>query len=238
MYGYIYKTTNLINGKQYIGQHQATKFEPEKYKGSGTYLKRAFKKYGKENFVCELLETCDSLEELNLKEEYWICVFNAVLSEMFYNIAAGGSNCSKTDEQRKHLSEAWTVERRKRLGDRVRGNNNPSKRPEVRLKMSVNNTSRLPEYREKISAGKKGKPLPHTDEWNANISKALKGRKISVFSEITRKKISDSKKGSNNPMYGKSAVIGTKWFNNGIINIRAVDCPEGFTVGRIKHKDE
>lgn len=50
MYGYVYLTTNLITGKQYIGQHQATKFEFDKYKGSGTYLKRAFKKIWESKF--------------------------------------------------------------------------------------------------------------------------------------------------------------------------------------------
>lgn len=70
MFGYIYKTTNLVNGKQYIGKHKATKFEPDKYIGSGTLLLRAIKKYGKHNFSCELLECCDTLEQLNDRERY------------------------------------------------------------------------------------------------------------------------------------------------------------------------
>lgn len=45
MYGYIYLTTNLINNKKYIGQHKATKFS-ESYKGSGSFITKAFKKYG------------------------------------------------------------------------------------------------------------------------------------------------------------------------------------------------
>lgn len=46
MYGYIYKTTNLLNGKIYVGQHKAEKFEPDKYLGSGTIFLEALQKYG------------------------------------------------------------------------------------------------------------------------------------------------------------------------------------------------
>ena len=45
MYGYIYVTTNLINGRKYIGQHAKPEFD-ESYYGSGTALKPAIKKYG------------------------------------------------------------------------------------------------------------------------------------------------------------------------------------------------
>jgi hypothetical protein len=70
MYGYIYKTTNLINGKIYIGRHKATQFEPHKYIGSGAILKSAIEKYGFENFKCELLDIADDKESLNEKEIY------------------------------------------------------------------------------------------------------------------------------------------------------------------------
>lgn len=70
MFGYIYKTINLINGKIYIGQHIAKEFEAEKYLGSGILLHKAVKKYGKENFKVILLESCDSKEQLDDRERY------------------------------------------------------------------------------------------------------------------------------------------------------------------------
>ena len=51
MFGYIYKTTNLINGKIYVGKHKGA--FTEKYLGSGVHLKRAVKIYGKECFSVE-----------------------------------------------------------------------------------------------------------------------------------------------------------------------------------------
>ena len=58
MFGYIYKTTNLINGKIYIGKRQKQEFD-KYYLGSGIYLKKAIEKYGKENFSCEIIDKCN-----------------------------------------------------------------------------------------------------------------------------------------------------------------------------------
>ncbi len=94
MYGYIYETTNLINGKKYIGKHISNIFEPDKYIGSGTLILKAIKKYGKENFKCRLIEECSSLEELNDREKYWVSYCNSVLDENYYNLAKGGDGGS------------------------------------------------------------------------------------------------------------------------------------------------
>jgi len=108
MYGYIYLTTNNINGKQYIGQKKSDVFLKEKYLGSGTYLKNSVKKYGKENFSVELLEECESKEELNEREIYWISYFNACDSNRFYNQTYGGEVNGKrmSESSRKKLSES------------------------------------------------------------------------------------------------------------------------------------
>jgi len=58
-YFIVYKTTNTVNGKIYIGAHATYNLE-DGYKGSGTYLKVAFKKYGKDNFTTEVICRCTS----------------------------------------------------------------------------------------------------------------------------------------------------------------------------------
>jgi hypothetical protein len=85
MYGYVYLTTNLINGKKYIGLHKSNKFD-ESYYGSGKLLKRALVKYGKENFTIEILQQCDSYDELILAELHHIDRHNAKHSDRYYNI--------------------------------------------------------------------------------------------------------------------------------------------------------
>lgn len=100
MYGYIYKTTNLINNKFYIGQHKNNKNNPY-YLGSGKILKYAIEKYGKENFIIEILEKCNSRKELNEREKYWIATLK---NENCYNISDGGNGGNLGDEVNQKIS--------------------------------------------------------------------------------------------------------------------------------------
>lgn len=90
MYGYIYKTTNTVNNKIYIGQHKSEKFD-ESYIGSGKSFSMAVKKYGKENFVCEIVEACESRDSLNEREIYWISYYGSKDPSIGYNLADGGN---------------------------------------------------------------------------------------------------------------------------------------------------
>lgn len=91
MYGYIYLTTNLINGRQYIGQKHSSKFLGTKYLGSGKILKQAVERYGADNFKVEMLCECKDRDELNEKEIYYIAKYNAQNDPKFYNICKGGT---------------------------------------------------------------------------------------------------------------------------------------------------
>lgn len=156
MYGYIYKTTNKLNNKIYIGQKKSDKFLFEKYLGSGLKLKSAIDHYGEYSFKVELIEECDSFESLNEREIYWIAYFNSTDPEIGYNISLGGntprgipawnkgltkeedSRLIVSDETRekhsKSLKLAYLEGRRKPL--------NPS--PELRAKMGAKNKGKHP----------------------------------------------------------------------------------------------
>lgn len=91
MYGYVYLTTNLINNKQYIGQHHVNNNRFDKnYFGSGKLLLEAIKKYGKENFKCEIIEWCESDIILSERETFWIDYYDASNNLDFYNISSRG----------------------------------------------------------------------------------------------------------------------------------------------------
>lgn len=86
--GIIYKTTNQLNGKWYIGKDE--KNNP-KYLGSGVLLAQAIKKYGKEHFKKEVIVECnDGRNALADLEKKIIAETNAVADKMAYNIAEGG----------------------------------------------------------------------------------------------------------------------------------------------------
>jgi hypothetical protein len=85
MYYLIYKTTNTINGRYYIGAH-STKNKNDEYLGSGVALNRAIKKYGKEKFTREILYECVSKKEMFEFEE--ILVNHR--DPMSYNLKRGG----------------------------------------------------------------------------------------------------------------------------------------------------
>lgn len=96
-YGYIYKVTNIINNKIYIGQvYNKTIYDrfnrhcDSASSDSNSYLGRAIHKYGKENFIVECIEECFSVQELNEREKYWIKYYNSTDRKIGYNLTAGG----------------------------------------------------------------------------------------------------------------------------------------------------
>lgn len=111
MYGYIYKTTNLINGKFYIGKHKSEKYDPSYY-GSGKIIRLAIKKYGLENFKNEVLEQFDSLDELNEAEKQYIDKYRKLDKSRLYNIADGGDGgdtfSSKSEEEKLKFKNKMT----------------------------------------------------------------------------------------------------------------------------------
>ena len=84
----VYKTTNTTNGKYYIGKHCTEKLD-DGYLGSGKILKCAIKKYGKDNFIREVLYTLTSEADMNAMEQQLVND-DLVNDPMCYNIVAGG----------------------------------------------------------------------------------------------------------------------------------------------------
>ena len=95
-YGFIYITTNNINGKRYIGQK---KFDSPKsnhynkwitYLGSGKVIKQAIEIYGEKNFTRQIISFCKTKEEMDKQEIELIKILKAKESPNYYNIADGG----------------------------------------------------------------------------------------------------------------------------------------------------
>ena len=107
----LYKITNLINGKLYIGQTTSTiakrwtghKTPSSRCKG----IARAIKKYGKSNFKIEVMATANNQQELDHRESYYISLFNT-LAPNGYNLTSGGVNKKYAAITLKRLSIART----------------------------------------------------------------------------------------------------------------------------------
>lgn len=96
---YVYKITNHCNGKQYVGK--TTRTIEQRFKDhmsnirSRTKLSNAVLKYGKQNFVVELIDVAESVEELNNKERYWISMLQPE-----YNMTEGGDGVYSSNQMR------------------------------------------------------------------------------------------------------------------------------------------
>lgn len=88
---YIYKTTNLVNKKIYIGLHKSDDIENDNYMGSGSAFSKSFKKYGRDNFKREILHEVNTLEEAS-KLESLIVNESFVRDRNNYNLKTGGVN--------------------------------------------------------------------------------------------------------------------------------------------------
>ena len=106
-YGFIYITTCTINNKKYLGQRKYSRGW-EGYLGSGVAFREAVKKYGRENFVREIICEAESAEELNRLEREFTIKYDVVNSDDWYNLCYGGDATSGykfSEETKKIMSE-------------------------------------------------------------------------------------------------------------------------------------
>jgi hypothetical protein len=82
----IYKITNLINNKIYIGKDVSC---DKNYYGSGVFIKKSINKHGKENFTKEIIDVCDNHDDLCIKEKFWVSYYKEN-GFVLYNITEGG----------------------------------------------------------------------------------------------------------------------------------------------------
>lgn len=168
----VYLRTNIINGKQYVGQ--ASDFKRREYDWSnlntpyaGDYINKAREKYGLESWSVEILKECNSSEELNHWEMYFIKKYNTK-RPFGYNLNDGGKGQSgfhHSDETKKKLSESHL------------GRNKGIPRSEdVKRKISETKSGI------KTSSGMTGHH--HSDESKNKMSRARKGKPSNAAKKV------------------------------------------------------
>lgn len=199
MFGYIYETTNLIDGKKYIGKHKSKEFD-KNYYGSGTSLKKALEKYGKENFSIKIIEEISDDKDykyLSERERSWIEVTNAVKNDKYYNNSYGGENegwsgVNKAFKETnnyptKFKGKHHSIETKIKLSNALKGRTSANKgkhlSKETKIKLSNSLKGRVTWNKgltkdcdnriKSMSSKNKGKH--HSKETKAKISKSCKG---------------------------------------------------------------
>lgn len=172
-YGFIYITTNLVTGKQYVGQRKFRGKKDNEYLGSGTILNQSIQKHGKENFKREIICECSSKEELDIKETFYIQKFKT-LWPIGYNLIekGGGGDLLKNHPDRLEII--------KKLKGKTSWNKGLTKETNISL--------------QKVSLALKGKPK--TLEHKLHISETQRKP------EINNKKI-QTRKNNNKPWHSE-----------------------------------
>lgn len=143
----IYKITNNLNGKIYIGK---SKYNNKDYFGSGLKIGYAIAKYGIDNFSKEILAECDDniADEL---ETFWIEKLDARNDKIGYNIAGGGQG---GDHYWKVMSLEEKEIHRQKIRKGVKGRARRPHSEKTKKKMSLNQ-NQTPEIKEKRAAAKR-----------------------------------------------------------------------------------
>ncbi len=213
--GIVYRLVNRVNGKSYIGrtmdlskrmyEHRAV-VKKATDKTLERPIVKAFLEFGMDAFDLEILYESEPFEDkdkkrldalLDEKEIFFIEKYNTV--ENGYNLTKGGKGTYGLGER---IRKEWTSERRKRLSERMSGENNPNfGKKFVGIKRPALVGKKLSEERKrKISEALKGKGHPQSEETRRKISERLKGV---PKSESHRKNAAEAKKGQKRPLMWK-----------------------------------
>ena len=233
--GYVYKITNTVNNKSYIGIsiHEPEKDRIQKHlSGRGNrIIANAIKKYGRDAFTYEVLEENVFDEFLPDLEIAYIEKFNTVAPHG-YNLTHGGDHAIPSEDTRRKMSETrkgkpLSTAHRRKISESLRGEKHPNfgKKFSAKMRQKLSETKkgkkRKPhsaETRRKISEANKGKPRnfgrTHSVATRRKISEAQRGEKNHNFgkkhSEAHRRKISKAMKGEKNHFYGKTHLVATR----------------------------
>jgi hypothetical protein len=179
---FVYETTNLINSKKYRGIHKTSNID-DGYLGSGLVLLLSVNKYGKENFTREILEYCNSYDELIEKEKLYVDE-NWVKDPLTYNLKTGGQSAGiLSDESKNKISE--TLKRKYESGEIIAVGWNTGISPTEEVKRKISET--LKEKYKNEEHPSKGK-TKSSASWEKGHVPWVKGKKLGPHTDESKKK--------------------------------------------------
>jgi len=196
-FNFVYVTTNIVNGKQYVGDHSTNDLNDE-YLGSGNLIRHAIKKYKRENFKRKILKLFETKQEAFNDQELYIKKFKTLVPNG-YNLSPSGGHGTNGG----YLSE----ETKRKIGVSLSKSIKGRKLSEIhkqRLSEAHKGIKHTEETKKKLSELKKGqipwiKGRHHTKETKRKISESGKGRKHSEETKLKFKNRIPWNKGLKNP---------------------------------------
>ena len=195
-FNYVYLITNLINGKQYIGDHSIDNLKRDYYLGSGQIIKSAIRKCGRKNFKKEIIKFFPTKQEAFDAQEKYIKEYNTLVPDGYNISPKGGLNvvgcCSDEMKRKISLRHKGKIisEEQKRLTSIALKGRIKSDEERKNLSKSLMGHKLSEETKNKIREKHKGKKV--SDETKNKISQSTKG--IKTVPEETRKKMSETRK--------------------------------------------
>ena len=166
----IYKITNKLNGKHYIGQHVTTN-PLDNYSGSGYLITKAIHKYGLSSFTKEILFDFDNFDDMNQKEKELVPLSSCYpYDQSSYNLMEGGHCGRLTDETKKKLSES--KKGGKNPWHKSHGRINPAKGKTL-LERFHNDKEKYNAWIKANSEGHKGKNTGEKNYWHKSHGREL-----------------------------------------------------------------
>ena len=232
MFYTIYKITNLVNGKIYIGKHQ-TKNLDDCYMGSGKLITRAIQKHGLENFEKEILFVFETEYQMNDKEAELVTE-EFVKEDTNYNLCPGGHGGFGylNDSSEKHKKRALKGAKQGGIATRERnrkkhGINSSRSRPDViekSRKTRIENNGGIG-----FQVGNSSKKAMESFREKYNVDNPSQHPEIKERTKETFKKNKHSQ-GEKNSQFGTMWI--TDGYNNKKIKKDIVNIPEGWYKGR------
>lgn len=231
----LYRTTNTINGRIYVGVHKlANTSKSRSYLGSGLALRPAIEKYGKQNFVRSTLAEFSCAKDAYAAEAEMVTEAFIERSDT-YNIKLGGLGCRGLipSEETRAKMRAASIGNKYSLGNKLS--------EDTKAKISAFQTGRVrsAETRAKMSASGKGKII--SDKQKAQMSAASKGNKHWLgknHSEETKAKLRDyideKRKASMRENCGIAIVINGKYYPSASFATSAVDASTATILSRAR----
>jgi group I intron endonuclease len=221
-YNFVYITTNLVNGKQYVGDHSTNNIN-DSYLGSGLLIQKSMYKYGRKNFKRKILKICETKKEAFNAQEKYINEYNTLFPNG-YNISPKGGV---------GVNDCHAYETKEKIRNSLKG-----------IPKTKEHIENIRKIRRRQGAWNKGKPI--SENMRKSIIESNKkraGENHSMYGKTHTKEAKEKMRRPKGPMKEEhkqnisNSHKGKFYITNGITikQLKKNDpIPEGWILGRKK----